>query len=55
MKVSGLRRALARGGVRRQKVALQHRNLVKMSRECLGGRQPAHTRTNDNYVLSNNT
>jgi hypothetical protein len=24
-----------------------------MSRECLGGREPAHTRTNDDYVFSN--
>ena len=53
MKVSGLRSALARGGVRRQTVALQHGDLIKMSRECLGGRKPAHTRTNDDYVFSN--
>ena len=53
MKVSGLRGAAARGGVQRKRVALEHGDPTKMSREGLSGREPAHTRTNNNHVFSN--
>ena len=53
MKVPGLGGAVARGGVRGQRVTFEHGDPIKVSRERLGCREPAHARTDHNHVFSN--
>src|SRR3954451_9899524 len=52
MKMTGLRRALARPHVCGQSVAIKNRDMIKMARERFGCRQATHACTDDDGMLS---